>query len=157
MRQNSFMNYLHAALIILITLGSNACNTQPDLESDSIIKGEIGTNLDIELTPICQLLISSYDLSGLAVGIVKNSEIIYAKSFGYENIETGKPVSLSTLFHMASISKPFVATAIMQLVEQGKIDLDSAVITYLPYFKLDGEHYSEITIKQWKIEMSSSF
>jgi CubicO group peptidase (beta-lactamase class C family) len=49
---------------------------------------------------------------------------------------------------MASISKPFVATAIMQLVEQGKIDLEAPVTTYLPYFKLDDERYNDITIQQ---------
>jgi len=49
---------------------------------------------------------------------------------------------------MASISKPFVATGIMQLVEQGKIDLDEPVVTYLPYFKLDDERYNQITIQQ---------
>ena len=54
----------------------------------------------------------------------------------------------TTLFHMASISKPFVATAVMQLVEQGKIDLQAPVTTYLPYFKLDDERYTAITIQQ---------
>jgi CubicO group peptidase (beta-lactamase class C family) len=48
---------------------------------------------------------------------------------------------------MPSISKPFVATAIMQLVEKGKIDLDAPVVTYLPYFKLDSEQYKVITIQ----------
>jgi CubicO group peptidase (beta-lactamase class C family) len=49
---------------------------------------------------------------------------------------------------MASVSKPFVATAIVQLVEQGLIDLNEKVTTYLPYFRIDDERYREITIQQ---------
>ena len=49
---------------------------------------------------------------------------------------------------MASVSKPFAATAIVQLVEQGLIDLDATVVSYLPYFALEGGAYDEITIRQ---------
>jgi CubicO group peptidase (beta-lactamase class C family) len=49
---------------------------------------------------------------------------------------------------MASVSKPFVATAVMQLAEQGKIDLDEHAVTYLPYFELADERYKDITIRQ---------
>lgn len=49
---------------------------------------------------------------------------------------------------MAFVSKPFLASAIKQLVEKGKINLDSTVISYLPYFKLKGESYKQITIRQ---------
>ena len=60
----------------------------------------------------------------MSIGVVHNNEIIYAKGFGYSNIETKDPILTSTIFHVASISKVFVATAIMQLVEQDKVDLD---------------------------------
>jgi CubicO group peptidase (beta-lactamase class C family) len=49
---------------------------------------------------------------------------------------------------MASVSKPFVATAIMQLVEAGKVNLDDPVVNYLPYFKIDDDRYRQITVKQ---------
>ena len=55
---------------------------------------------------------------------------------------------------MASISKPFVATAIMQLVEQGKIDLNAPLIQYLPYFQLADDRYKTITIQQMLCHMS---
>src|SRR5687768_2904229 len=61
--------------------------------------------------------------------------------------ETG-PVTPKTLFHMASITKPFVATSIMQLVEQGKVDLDAPVVRYLPYFRIDDPRYRAITVRQ---------
>ena len=55
---------------------------------------------------------------------------------------------------MASVTKTFVATAVMQLVEKGKIDLDSPLIRYLPYFRLNDERYRAITIRQMLSHMS---
>jgi CubicO group peptidase (beta-lactamase class C family) len=49
---------------------------------------------------------------------------------------------------MASITKPFVATALMQLVEQGKVDLDAPVTRYVPYFRLKDPRYKDITVRQ---------
>jgi len=101
-----------------------------------------------KVEPIVQEVMKSYELTGLAIGIVKDNEIVYAKGFGVKNIETKEPITTKSLFHMASVSKPFSATAIMQFVEQGKVDLDDPVVKYLPYFKLDDERYKEITIRQ---------
>jgi CubicO group peptidase (beta-lactamase class C family) len=52
------------------------------------------------------------------------------------------------IFHWASVSKTFVGTAIMQLVEKGEIDLDEKLIGYVPYFKQQDENYKKITIRQ---------
>jgi CubicO group peptidase (beta-lactamase class C family) len=113
-----------------------------------IIEGEIGGNLDDKLSPFIQDVIRCHELPGLAIGIVADNEIVYARGFGVQSIETRKPISVTTIFHMASISKPFVATGIVQLVERGQVQLDASIITYLPYFKLDDERFGEITIKQ---------
>jgi len=51
-------------------------------------------------------------------------------------------------FHIASTSKTFTATSVMQLYEKGKIDINKPLITYLPYFKLDDDRYKAITIRQ---------
>ncbi len=112
-----------------------------------IIEGEIGKHLDIKLSPFIQDVIQSHELPGLAIGIVADDEIVYARGFGVKSIETRDPVSIATIFHMASVSKPFVATGIVQLVEQGMVQLDAPVITYLPYFKLDDERYRDITVQ----------
>jgi CubicO group peptidase (beta-lactamase class C family) len=52
------------------------------------------------------------------------------------------------VFHMASVTKPFVATAVVQLVESGKVDLDAPVVRYLPFFKLKDSRYQAITVRQ---------
>ncbi|MBU0494182.1 MAG: beta-lactamase family protein [Chloroflexi bacterium] len=115
---------------------------------ESIINGEIGQTLDDTLSPLVQNAVRSCDLPGVAIGIVADNEIGYARGFGVQNSETQAPVSVETIFHMASISKPFVATAIVQLVEQGQVQLDAPVIAYLPFFQLDDDRYRDITVQQ---------
>ncbi|BBH24346.1 hypothetical protein Back11_56910 [Paenibacillus baekrokdamisoli] len=87
-------------------------------------------------------------MPGLAIGIVKDYQMIYAKGFGVKDITTKEPVDKNTLFHHASISKTLVATGILQLVERGMIDLDSSITNYLPYFSMADERYRLITIRQ---------
>lgn len=119
-----------------------------DAFDNCIIQGELGKNLDDNFSPFVENLMRSYGLPGLAVGIVADTEIVYAKGFGVRSVETREPVSITTVFHMASISKPFVATALMQWVERGQVQLDAPITTYLPYFKLDDGRYSDITVRQ---------
>jgi CubicO group peptidase (beta-lactamase class C family) len=125
-----------------------SCGNEGESSGGDTLQGETGDQLDSKLTPFIQEVMEAFDLPGFAIGVVKGSEVVYARGFGYKNIDTKEPVTTTTLFHMASISKPFVATAIMQLVEQGKIDLEAPVTAYLPYFKLDDERYTDITIQQ---------
>ncbi len=95
-----------------------------------------------------QELMDRQQIPGLSVAATRNDSIIYARAFGFRNIETREPMNTSYNFHWASVSKTFVATAIIQLVEEGKIKLDEKVITYVPYFKQKDENYKNITIKQ---------
>lgn len=101
-----------------------------------------------KLDRIFSEIVENHELPGLAVGIVQEDEIIYAQGFGVKSLLTQEPITTKSMFHMASVSKPFVATALMQLAEKGLIGLDDAVINHLPYFKIDDERYSQLTIKQ---------
>jgi len=86
---------------------------------------------------------------GLVLAVVHHGRVVYAKGFGTATLgRTDRPITPDTLFHMASVTKPFVATSIMQLWEQGKIDLDAPIIKYIPYFKLDDPRYKQITVRQ---------
>ncbi|MHC4305444.1 MAG: serine hydrolase domain-containing protein [Planctomycetota bacterium] len=89
-----------------------------------------------------------HEIPGLGIAVTRADEVVYAEAFGVRNIDTGEPLGPENLFHMASVSKPFVATAVVQLAERGKLDLDAPVTTYLPYFELDDPRYSQITIRQ---------
>ncbi len=73
-------------------------------------------------------------LPGIVVGVVSDQELVWAKGFGYANVAAKTPMTPATKFRMASHSKLFTATSIMQLREQGKVRLDDPVTTYLPWF-----------------------
>lgn len=82
---------------------------------------------------------------GLSVAVVKKGDIIYKNSFGLRNIETRTPLKEGDLFRIASISKSFSATSIMQLVEAGKLSLDDD-FGKLIGFKVRNPKYPETVI-----------
>jgi len=90
----------------------------------------------------------TFGLPGLAVGVVQGDDVVYARGLGVRDIGTQAPVTTRSLFHQASISKLFVATAIVQLVEQGRLRLDDAIVRHLPYFWLGDDRSQSITIQQ---------
>jgi CubicO group peptidase (beta-lactamase class C family) len=104
--------------------------------------------LRTDLEPVVQSEIKSARLPGLAIGVVKDGRLIYSRGFGVRKIGELSPITSRSVFHMASVTKTFVATAIMQLVERGQIDLDVSLTRYLPYFRLADERYQVITIRQ---------
>ena len=103
---------------------------------------------DKQLDAVLEEIISRWGVPGLGVGIVANGEIHYARGFGVQSLETGEPCTPDSLFCIASIAKCFVASAVMKLVEQGKLQLDSPLVQYLPDFQLDDERYLQITLRQ---------
>lgn len=72
---------------------------------------------------------------GGAVLIAKEGKIIYAKGFGIEDIKTKNPITTKTSFNIGSISKTFVASAILHLASEGKLSLDDDIYKYFPDFK----------------------
>ncbi|HKV27871.1 MAG TPA: serine hydrolase domain-containing protein, partial [Candidatus Acidoferrales bacterium] len=80
------------------------------------------------------LQIERDDIAGAVVAVVRDGNVIFAKGYGYADLEKKKPVSAEdTLFRCGSISKLFTWTAVMQLVEQGKINLDGDINQYLDF------------------------
>lgn len=79
---------------------------------------------------------------GVSLGVWHEGQA-WTASFGVTNVDHPLPVDETTLFHAGSISKTFVATAIMRLVEQGKLDLRERVRAYLPGFRLQDENAAE--------------
>ena len=73
-------------------------------------------------------------LPGVVVGVVSDDELVWAEGFGRADVDADRPMETDTRFRMASHSKLFTATAIMQLREQGKVRLDDPVTDYLPWF-----------------------
>jgi CubicO group peptidase (beta-lactamase class C family) len=78
--------------------------------------------------------LGSADIAGAVVVIVKDGEVLLQKGYGYADVAARRPVDPElTLFRPGSVSKLFTWTAVMQLVEQGKLDLDADVNKYLDY------------------------
>ncbi len=72
---------------------------------------------------------------GIAVSVGRNGRIVWSEGFGYADVEQRVPVSPSlTRFRVGSVAKPMTATALAQLLEAGKLDLDAPVQTYVPNF-----------------------
>ncbi|MEO1435868.1 MAG: serine hydrolase [Bacteroidota bacterium] len=137
--------------LCLLVLTCWSCTNEPPLSNttpDQIITGELGHRLDSLLSPyIDSLRIRTDNQAGIVVGITKSDELIYVKPFGYANIETREKVNLNTIFHIASVSKPFTAVAIAKLIQQGKLQLEDRLIDHLPEFKMQGLGYENITIQ----------
>jgi CubicO group peptidase (beta-lactamase class C family) len=102
-----------------------------------------------QLQPIIEQVMQQANIPGLAIAIVQNREVVYAQGFGVKNLAyKSEKVTPQSLFHMASITMPFVATSVMQLAEKDKVDLDKPVVKYLPYFRMQDDRYAAITVRQ---------
>lgn len=110
------------------------------------------TNAETEI----QSIMKDLDAVGLSVAVVKKGKIIYTHSFGLKDKENNIPLSDTDIFRIASISKSFSATAIMQLVEAGKLSLNDD-ISKLIGFKIRNPKYPErvITLKMLMSHTSS--
>ncbi len=87
------------------------------------------------------------DIAGVVISIVKDGKVVFAKGYGYSDVAKRTPVSAdNTLFRPGSISKLFTWTAVMQQVEQGKLDLDHDVNDYLD-FKIAPTYAQPITLR----------
>ncbi|HSM72248.1 MAG TPA: serine hydrolase domain-containing protein [Anaerolineales bacterium] len=88
-----------------------------------------------------------YHIPGAAVSVVKNGVLFFAKGYGYADLENKIPVDPEqTLFPTGSVGKLFTWMAVMQIAEQGKLDLDADVNTYLD-FRIPDTYPQPITLK----------
>src|SRR5687768_150369 len=69
---------------------------------------------------------------GCALGVVRDGRIIYERGYGTADLEWDEPITPTTVFNIGSVSKQFVAAAIVVLAEQGKLSLDDDVRKYIP-------------------------
>ena len=94
-------------------------------------------------------LMSTYNVSGAALALIKDGGIVLEKGYGYRDRETDAPVTTATLFNIGSISKSFTALGIAQLVDQHQVDLDTPVIRYIPELRLSDPRATQaVTLRQ---------
>ena len=88
------------------------------------------------------------NVPGLSIAVFDNTGIIYEKAYGIADTDQ-TPVTPQTPFQLGSVSKSFAALMILQLADEGKVDLDAPVTRYVPYFKTrDAARSEQITVRQ---------
>jgi N-acyl-D-amino-acid deacylase len=109
------------------------------------------------LSPFDDLLtsfIEKHKVPGAALAVSRNGKLVYARGYGYADVEKKLPVRPTSLFRIASVSKPFTGVAVMQLVERRKIGLDDLVLKHIklmPHLERKAEvdpRWKTITVRQ---------
>ena len=119
-----------------MSLGVNAQSNVDSLDLSAFINGLVTDHLKTK------------NIAGATVSIVKDGKLFFASGYGFADVENQKPVDpYKTLFRIGSNSKLFVWTSVMQLVEQGKLDLDKDVNNYLKDFKIPATFEKPITLR----------
>ncbi|MEO0581734.1 MAG: serine hydrolase domain-containing protein, partial [Bacteroidota bacterium] len=132
-------------ILCLVMLGlMSSCQQNSDSQKNTVHESQPSDKEKTDQLVVKQM--ESFDAPGLAVGLMKNGEIVYADAHGVQGLDTRDPLTTKSLFHMASVSKPFVATGIVQLMEQGKLQLNDKLTDHLPYFKMADPRYTDITL-----------
>jgi CubicO group peptidase (beta-lactamase class C family) len=147
------MNLLRASLAVVGSLGlisgqalgqgpaptpivapSPSVATSPPLPEITLAHDLTKADLEPFLDALIPSQLQNRDIAGAVVSVVKDGQVLFAKGYGYADFGARKPaVADKTLFRPGSISKVFVAVAVMQLVEQGKLDLDRDVADYIDF------------------------
>ncbi|MCL1974061.1 MAG: serine hydrolase [Bacteroidetes bacterium] len=102
------------------------------LAAQTVNQEEIFQNIEA----YTQQVIKEWQIPGLALSIVKDDQIIYAKGFGEKELGNGNPVDEHTAFQIGSVSKSFTALLMAMLVDEGKVDWDDPVKKHLPDFEM---------------------
>lgn len=138
MRKSDFFGVFIIILISIIFMGENYVRASASVINDKVDTKEIDNYVNLKMR--------EEKIQGASLAIVKDNHIVYLK--GYGKSDNNELVTPQTPFFIGSLSKSFTSLAIAQLIEEGKIDINSPVQKYLPWFTLkDTERSKEITIK----------
>jgi len=147
--------HIFLLLAVMSWLGHGALQTQESLpqpeEVEQTTPITLGPTDREELEAFLEGVMTAYmefhHIAGATLAVVKDGEIFFAKGYGYADVKGKKPVIADkTLFRPGSVSKLFAWTAVMQLFEQGKIDLNADINTYLKDFKIPDTYPEPVTM-----------
>lgn len=137
------MNRILSLAVVLLILFLSPFAIAAAVETPGLTAADAGAFLD----GILPLQLQREDIAGAVVVVVKDGQVLFAKGYGYSDVEKKQPVSPdATLFRPGSVSKLFVWTSVMQLVEQGKLDLDRDVNEYID-FKIPARFGKPVTMR----------
>src|SRR5215213_484285 len=136
------------ALVVVISGGRGLAQDSPSLP-DQPQASELDDPEELEdfLDGVMSANLEGHHIPGATVAVVKDGELFFAKGYGYADLKKREPVVADgTLFRVGSVGKSFTATAVMQLVEEGKLDLNADVNTYLEDFEIPDTYPQPITL-----------
>ena len=119
------------AIFILVL---SACSTPPQKPVTNV-RGDYTFTKEY-ITWLIEREMNDADVTGLSIALVDDQQVVWEQGFGYADKQANIKATPDTLYHLGSIAKVFTATAAMQLAEQGKLDIDQALQTYLPEFSI---------------------
>ncbi|OAI26293.1 MULTISPECIES: serine hydrolase domain-containing protein [Methylomonas] len=126
----TYLTCLSAILLLL-----NGCAVSPPLKPDAVAHGDYGY-LKTHLTWLIEQEMSEQDVEGLSIAVVDDQQVVWSQGFGYADQAKQIAATPETVYRTGSISKLFTDTLVMQLAEQGKLDIDRPLQTYLPNFAI---------------------
>lgn len=131
-------------LVIMMFINCQITGAKPNTQSPALSSEEIKKFSDAFFAE----KMKDYHVPGAAISVVKDGEICFMQGYGYADVENKKRVDPEkTLFGIASVSKLITATAVMQQYEEGKIDLNQDVNSYLKVFKIKETFSEPVTMK----------
>lgn len=126
--------FVWAVCVLAVYFLLNGCSSTPvRFETDSCADYEC---VKESISRLVRQEMAKNKVTGLSIALVDDKGLIWAQGFGYADKENNIPATPQTVYRVASISKIFTATAIMQLAEQGRINIDEPLTTYLPEFSI---------------------
>src|SRR6218665_2255821 len=87
-----------------------------------------------EIDALAEKTLTTFDVPGIAVAVVKDGKVIHSKGYGVSSLKTGKKVDENTLFGIASNSKAFTSAALGMLIDEKKLSWDTKVTDVIPEF-----------------------
>ena len=137
-QKSTFMRLVTTLLIIALIFSCASRSDSKDSKPVLSTADPLGYGLDQEeidqIEAHVQWAIDSALISGAVALIAKEDKIIYQRAFGFSDLEKSEEMSLDNIFRFASMSKPITSTAVMQLIEQGKLSTDDPLSKFIPEF-----------------------
>jgi CubicO group peptidase (beta-lactamase class C family) len=134
---------------IVLLLCAVPASAAPSNEAIAIPTYTLGDPQELEkfMDSVMKSQLSKQNIAGAVVVVVQSDQVLLAKGYGYADVEEQIPVDAEvTMFRAGSVTKLFTWTAVMQLVEQGKLDLQTDVNTYLTNFQIPDTYPQPVTM-----------
>jgi serine beta-lactamase-like protein LACTB len=133
-----FLVFAIAAGLVITLVGPTVSATDVRHGSSQAVATPVSAPID-RLRSVAAAGLDATSAPGMSVAVAINDELAWTEGFGIADVEHDTPVRADTVFRIASITKPITATAVMQLVERGRVSLDHPIQKHVPAFPSKGE------------------